>query len=189
MAHPRPGAAPAAPLDQVTVVVPFLGPAEELDGTLAALGPTGPVIVVDDGSADPAAVATVARRHGAEHRAPPANRGPGRRPEHRLALATTELVAFLDGGCVPDADWLESLLPHLDDPQVAAVAPRITAASDVALPRSLAAYEQAHPTLDRGTDEAIVRLGAGFPSSPPRPPGAPVGTGGCRRLRRDHAVR
>jgi mycofactocin glycosyltransferase len=63
LAHPRPPAAAAAA--DVTVLIPVRDRPQELDRCLAALGGIYPVLVVDDGSADQAATAAVAARHGA----------------------------------------------------------------------------------------------------------------------------
>ena len=51
--------------------------------------------------------------------------GPGAARNTGLAEVTTPLVAFVDADCVPVPGWLDRLLPHLDDPDVAVVAPRI----------------------------------------------------------------
>ena len=63
LAHPRPPAMAAAP--EITVLIPVRDRQQELDRCLAALGGAYPVLVVDDGSADQAATAGVAARHGA----------------------------------------------------------------------------------------------------------------------------
>jgi GT2 family glycosyltransferase len=64
-------------------------------------------------------------------------------------------VAFLDANCEPEPGWLDRLLPHFADPQVAAVAPRI---SPPAGGRGvMAAYEAVASPLDLGDREAIVR--------------------------------
>lgn len=165
MAQPRPGPSRRS-TDDVTVVVPFLGPAEELAATLASLGPTGPVIVVDDGCPHPGAVAAVARAHGADVMRHPANRGPGAARNTGWRRATTEVVAFVDGGCLAEPGWLPVLLAHLDDEQVAAVAPRITAEPAPTLPPALAAYEEARPSLDRGPWPAVVRPRSRVPFVP-----------------------
>lgn len=60
--HP---AAEPAPLDDVTVVVPVRDDPAGLERLLAGLERSVPVIVSDDGSADAAAVAATAARHGA----------------------------------------------------------------------------------------------------------------------------
>ncbi|QXC63341.1 mycofactocin biosynthesis glycosyltransferase MftF [Aquihabitans sp. G128] len=155
LVQPLPGPGPRPPGD-VTVVVPFCGPAAELAATLAALGPTGPSIVVDDASPDADAVAAAAQRFGARLVRHEANRGPAAARNTGWRQAATDVVAFVDGGCLPDPGWLDALLPHLDDPAVAAVAPRITSVASPTLPEALAAYEQARPSLDRGARPAAV---------------------------------
>jgi len=40
------------------------------------------------------------------------------------AAATSDVVAFLDDDAVPEPDWLERMLAHYDDPEVAAVGGR-----------------------------------------------------------------
>ena len=60
--HP---AAEPAPLDDITVVVPVRDDPAGLERLLAGLERSVPVIVSDDGSADAAAVAATAARHGA----------------------------------------------------------------------------------------------------------------------------
>lgn len=152
MAHPRP-AATTLTADDVTVVVPVR------DGNVTADTATAAVIV-DDGSATPVThpTATVIRH---DH-----SRGPGAARNTGWRAATTELVAFLDADCHPDAGWLGRLLPHFGDPAVAAVAPRIRTEPAATLPTALARYEQARPTLDRGEHEAIVRPRSPVPFVP-----------------------
>jgi mycofactocin system glycosyltransferase len=126
LAHPRPG--PPRPLD-VTVVVPVLDRARELGRCLAAAGTEFPVVVVDDGSADPAAVAAVCAARGARLIRREVNGGPGPARNTALAQVRSELIAFLDSDCVPPPGWVAALAGHLADPLVAAVAPRIVALS------------------------------------------------------------
>jgi mycofactocin system glycosyltransferase len=128
LAHPR-LAPDSSPRPDVTVVVPVLDRPRELDRCLAAAGTRFPVLVVDDGSADPAATAAVCAAHGARLIRRAVNGGPGPARNTALAQVGTELVAFLDSDCVPAAGWIEALAGHLADPLVAAVAPRIVALS------------------------------------------------------------
>jgi hypothetical protein len=116
------------------------------------------VIVVDDASADPAAIAAIAAAHGARVIRRPVNGGPGAARNTGLAAASTELVAFLDSDCVPEPGWLDPLLPHFTDPAVGAVAPRIV--PHEAGTSWLARYEGASSTLDMGARPSIVRPGA-----------------------------
>ena len=134
MRHPAAapdGAAPALPpapgTDQVTVVIPVRDRTAALARCL--VGCAGlQVIVVDDGSADPAAVAAAAAAGGARCLRLPASVGPGGARNAGLAEVSTPFVAFLDSDCVPRPGWLDPLLPHFADPAVAAAGPRIVAA-------------------------------------------------------------
>jgi mycofactocin system glycosyltransferase len=136
--HPIPGAATGSDVDDVTIVVPTLGP--------PAHAPAG-AIIVDDGSRPPVAGASV--------RLDP-NQGPAAARSAGLALVTTPLVAFVDADVrLPDG-WLAPLLPHFDDPRVALVAPRVVTDADGS---ALARYESRHSPLDLGPDPARIRAG------------------------------
>jgi mycofactocin system glycosyltransferase len=175
IAHPDPSSAAApspspaclspGPAD-VTVVIPVRDRHAELSRCLAGLidaarvpgGDAPRIIVVDDCSADPAAIAGIAAGYGARVVRRPVNGGPGAARNTGLAAADTGLVAFLDSDCVPGPGWLDRLLPHFADPALGAVAPRI-------LPHEpgtgwLARYEGASSTLDMGARPGIVRPGA-----------------------------
>ena len=69
------------------------------------------------------------------------------------------VVAFVDAEVELDAGWLAALLAHLDDPTVAAVAPRIRAHPGDA-PGWLGRYEAARFPLDLGPAAGPVRPGA-----------------------------
>ncbi len=132
LAHP---AVPSAPTSSgVEVVVPVYGD-RDLAGCLAALASL-PVTVVDDGSPSSVEAATVRL---------PANRGPAAARNAGLAATTAPIVAFVDSDVVVSADVVGRLAAMLDDPAVAAVAPRI------------------HPSgsrLDLGPRPGVVRPGA-----------------------------
>jgi GT2 family glycosyltransferase len=121
IAHPAPT---RAATDDVTVVVPVRDRAEALDRCLAAAG-AARRLVVDDGSADPAAIAAVCARHDARLIRRPVAAGPGPARNAAIPHLDTDLVAFLDSDCVPDPGWLEALCGVLADPEIAAAAPRI----------------------------------------------------------------
>jgi len=127
LAHPRCVAAARVP--DLTVVVPVRDRAGELDRCLAAVGAGYRVLVVDDDSADPAAVAAVCAARGARVVRRQVNGGPGPARNTALRMIGTEFVAFLDSDCVPPPDWLSVLAGHFAAPLVAAVAPRIVAAA------------------------------------------------------------
>jgi mycofactocin glycosyltransferase len=168
--YPHPG-----PQD-VTVVIPVRDRQAELVRCLAGLSEArGPaprsglagtlrVIVVDDDSCDPAAIARIAKDAGAHVLRRPVNGGPGAARNTGLAAAGTPLVAFLDSDCVPGPGWLDALLPHFADPAVGAVAPRIV--PDEPGRTWLARYEGASSTLDMGARASIVRPGSRVPYVP-----------------------
>jgi mycofactocin system glycosyltransferase len=164
MAHPRPGRSTLDTTD-VTVVTPVRDRPDELAATLATIGPVRSVVVVDDGSSD-RAVAQVAQQHSATYLRHDRTRGPAATRNTGWRETKTGIVAFVDADCRPQSGWLEGLLPHFGDPRVAAVAPRITSRIPSTLPGVLARYEQAVPSLDRGTDQALVRPRSRVPFVP-----------------------
>jgi mycofactocin system glycosyltransferase len=155
MAHPCP--APREARD-VTIVIPVRDRLAELGRCLGALDPATAVIVVDDGSSDPSAIATAVARHGnARLLRRPAPGGPAVARNAALAVANTELVAFLDSDCVAPRTWLPALSGHFDDPLVGAVAPRVRLAGR---PRGLLGrYLAARSPLDMGAGAAGVQPG------------------------------
>jgi mycofactocin system glycosyltransferase len=139
LAHPVPPSSPAGtPRPDVTVLIPVRDRVAELRRCLAAAGTDYPVLVVDDGSADPDAVLAAARHTGARLIRRPASGGPGAARNTGLAALTSEFVAFLDSDCEPPPGWIDGLAAHFADPLVAAVAPRVVAAPGTG------------PTLDQG---------------------------------------
>jgi mycofactocin system glycosyltransferase len=155
-ATPVPHASAAAP--EVTVVIPVLDQPELLDSALTSLGGTVPVVVVDDGSADPRRVRAAADRHGAQLVRHPVNRGPAAARNTGLAAATTDAVAFLDADCVAPPGWPQSMLHHFSDPAVAVVAPRVLPSpGDGGV---VDRFESCRSALDMGPLPELVRPGA-----------------------------
>lgn len=127
--------------DDVTIVVPTLGTPRHV--------PAHPrVVVVDDGSPQAVAHADVRLAR---------NAGPAAARNAGLEMVTTPLVAFVDADVSVDDGWLDALLPHFADPQVALVAPRVASADGAP---ALARYERSHSPLDLGTEPARVRAGS-----------------------------
>ncbi len=149
LAHPVPGPTPEL---TVTVVVPVRDHAAELDALTASLGSTIPVVVVDDGSADPAAVAraapdaTVLRHERSSGPAAARNRG--------WQAATTDLVAFVDADVTVPSGWLDPLVAHFADPAVGAVAPRVRGRPGGH--STIDRYERHRSPLDLGPQPARV---------------------------------
>lgn len=138
----------------------------ELTGTGGVAGAPGGVrvLVVDDGSDDPAAVAEVAARYGARLIRRPVSGGPAAARNTGLAAMAAGgadgLVAFVDSDCVPSPGWLQRLAGHFADPAVVAVAPRIVPLVASAAGPVLSAFAAARSPLDLGPDEALVRPGS-----------------------------
>ncbi|TDC68049.1 mycofactocin system glycosyltransferase [Actinomadura sp. GC306] len=158
MAHPVPAPCPGP--HEVTVVIPAFGRPDELERSLAAVKGL-PVIVVDDHSPDPGPLRRVAEAHGARLVRHDRNRGPAAARNTGLRLVETPLAAFVDSDCRPACGWLDVLVPHFDDPRVAAVAPRVLPDDHVPDGGSalLARYEAARSSLDMGARPALVRPG------------------------------
>jgi mycofactocin glycosyltransferase len=139
----------------LTIVIPVYGRPEQLRTCLAALSQRWPVIVVDDGSPNPEAIADEAHRAGARLTRHPVNRGVSAARNTGLALATTPYVVFLDSDCVPSPGFPGELLAHLDDPAVGMVAPRIVS-PDTQRGR-IAEYERCRSALDMGLQPSLAR--------------------------------
>ncbi|HWC79983.1 MAG TPA: mycofactocin biosynthesis glycosyltransferase MftF [Pseudonocardiaceae bacterium] len=151
VAHPRPPEPGRKP--DITVIVPVRDRAELLARCLSSVGDEHPVLVVDDGSADPDAIAAVALRFGAKvvHRIE--NGGPAAARNTGLSTVDTKLVAFLDSDCEAAPGWLDGPAAHFADPLVAAVAPRVLAVA----PHTWAGrYAACAASLDLGPREARV---------------------------------
>ena len=130
---------------KVTVITPALG--ERIHRHPS--GEDVRVVVVDDGSQPPLVDATLRLE---------ANSGPAAARNAGLQVVDTEFVAFVDADVDvgPDATWLHSLLPHFDDPNVAAVAPRIRHHRRNGM---MSRHESANGALDLGPLPASVRPG------------------------------
>ena len=151
---------PDLPLDaaagDVTVVIPVKDRTAALARLLTALRSDPAtaglaVVVVDDGSVVP-----LGELPGVQVVRHDVARGPAAARNAGLRASTTPLVAFLDSDCVPVPGWLERLRPHLTDPRLAVVAPRIVELTG-GTRGWLTPYETAVSALDMGPDAAPVR--------------------------------
>lgn len=145
-----------ATVRDVTVVVPTRDRAPAVAGLLQSLPAGVPVVVVDDGSRDPGALAAVCHRHGAVMVPHARNRGPAAARNTGLRAVTTPYVAFCDSDILPLDGWLGSLRRHLDDPAVAMVAPRVLGRDDGG--GWVARYERDRSSLDLGPLPQQVRI-------------------------------
>ena len=173
---------PSAAASDVTVVIPVKDRTDGLARLLAALddrrhrglprskprsrssrprpcGGTGRrraaglrVIVVDDGSADPAAVGRSPRPGPGP--AASLSRGPGRRPQCRARRGHHAAGRLPRLRRRPRARLARPLLARLADPAVGLVAPRIVALPPVT--GWLGRYEAVRSSLDLGADPALV---------------------------------
>jgi mycofactocin system glycosyltransferase len=146
------------------------------------------VIVVDDGSRDPDAVARVCRAYGARLIRRGANGGPGAARNEALPSVQSELVAFVDSDCEVGAGWLDSMTWMFADPGLGAVAPRIRPGSTGSrFGRSvLARYSERRSALDMGDASSEVgpgRLVSYVPTAALVARAAAVGSGFDDRLR------
>ena len=157
IAHPQPPPGGPEP-GEVTCVVPVRDDAEGLRGLLASLESHPPrpggLVVVEDGSGDPGAIARCAHRAGADLISRAGARGPAAARNAGWNRTGSGIVAFLDADVEVGPRWLEPLLAHFADPTVAAVAPRVRA---VARPRdALGRFERDSSPLDMGAEPSRV---------------------------------
>jgi mycofactocin glycosyltransferase len=153
LAHPDHTRSTGADRSLVTVVVPVRDRPAPLARLLEAVRGLR-CVVVDDGSVDAGAIEGAARAAGARYLGLATSVGPAGARNAGIAVADTPFVAFVDSDCRPSSGWLEPLLAHFDDPAVAVVAPRVTAADGAGW---LVRYEAARSPLDLGDRPGLVR--------------------------------
>jgi mycofactocin system glycosyltransferase len=157
LAHPRPPADVVTP--DIEVVVPARDRADELTHCLQALAGM-PGVVVDDGSANPLAVARAVAGHGdLRLLRRDANGGPGAARNTGVAASTAPLLAFVDSDCRVTPDVLRGLARHFADPCVGAVALRITPRPATTAPRMLRVLAATRSPLDLGATPGDVGAG------------------------------
>jgi mycofactocin glycosyltransferase len=158
LAEPHPE--PARLARQVTVAVPVRDRADELArclGALAADAPDVPILVVDDASADPEAIARVAGDRGAAVLRLDRPHGAAGARNAALRAVSTPLIAFVDSDVVVEPGWLARLVASFSDPQVAAAAPRVAPLRERG--GLLTEYEARHSSLDMGRRPGLVGIG------------------------------
>jgi mycofactocin system glycosyltransferase len=146
VAHPLPDGGQWTTAD-VAVVIAARDRADLLAACLARVGPAAEVVVVDDGSREPEAIAAVTREGGARVLRQAVTTGPAGARNAGLTATTAPLVAFVDSDTRPGSGWLDPLLGHFEDAGTAGVAPRIAVPAGRG---ALAAYEAVRSPLDLG---------------------------------------
>ena len=148
----------------VTVIVPTRDRADDLADCLDAISRLEyprdrlGLIVVDDGSTDPVAIAEVAALHGARLLVNERNRGPSYSRNRAAREAAGELLAFIDSDCVAGPGWLVELTQYFLWDHVGAVGGRtIGYYGDSSLDR----YEEVASPLDMGKHLRLETRGAG----------------------------
>ena len=141
-------------VDDVDVVIPVRDDVASLASLLSQLVGLH-VTVVDDGSLNPSAVAQCVHDSGAALVRLEENEGPARARNAGLADTERSFVWFLDADLTLDNahDVLSRLFSHLDDPLVAAVAPRVRGAEGFSLRER---FEQRFSPLDMGPRSGLV---------------------------------
>lgn len=152
VAHPSVRATADGP-PAATVLIPVRDRPAALARCLASLGGRWPVIVVDDGSAQPAQTRRIAAAAGATVLRRPVSGGPAAARNRGLQEVRTPFAILLDSDCLAPAN-LELLLEHFRDPLVAAVGARVH--SVPASGRLIDRYGAARSPLDLGREPARV---------------------------------
>lgn len=156
---------PSISPEQLTVVIPARDRIDSLTRTLAALRSgiattAMHVIVIDDASEDPSAVAAACSHYYADLVRLPTNRGPASARNVGLAHTATPYICFVDSDVEVTAKELLTLAKHLADPSVALVGPRILGVTHSAKPRWFQRYDEVASSLTQGTRASTVRPGA-----------------------------
>jgi mycofactocin system glycosyltransferase len=137
----------------LSIVIPHRNRVDGLERLLGQLEGFE-TIVVDDASDDAPGLTELVERHGAMLLARRERGGPGAARNTGLRTVTSPLVAFVDSDCSLAPGWLEPLLAQMNDPVVAAVAPRIVGEGGEG---ARARFERDCSALDMGTEPSLVR--------------------------------
>ncbi len=156
----RAPAPPAADHRGITLVIPARSAPGPLRELLRLLPADLPVIIVDDGSAEPLASLATERanlqvlRH--NH-----SRGPAAARNAGAALVRTPWIAFLDADTLPDENWLGAMMGHLRPPAPSAERVVLAAPRIYPLPGTGTAawFEERVCALDLGGAPADVGVG------------------------------
>lgn len=152
---------------RTTIITVSYNSAAELPEMLASIPAGTPTIIVDNASADRAALQNLCDRFSVQLLLSPENVGFGRGCNLGAAVATTEFLLFLN----PDATLMPDTLALLEDaadryPTASAMNPRITNADGSAFFKRRSALMPNSETMPRGwpagDQEVTVLVGAAF---------------------------
>ncbi|GGD70087.1 mycofactocin biosynthesis glycosyltransferase MftF [Microbacterium murale] len=144
----------------ITWVIPVRDRPAGLDRLLESITSSygeAKIIVVDDGSIDPAATERISASHGAETVLLTPNLGVAAARNAGLAKVTTPFVAFVDSDVTVNADTMQILARHFADPRVVIVAPRVVGVPSDRGTTWVNRYEDARSSLDLGGHPGTVR--------------------------------
>jgi cellulose synthase/poly-beta-1,6-N-acetylglucosamine synthase-like glycosyltransferase len=137
-------------IPKVSLYIPCYNAERYLERTLkGALHQTCPfdeILVIDDGSRDQ--TREIASRYPVQILSHERNRGLAAARNTGFRSARNDWVASLDADCVAAPDWLEKLLPHLDDPKIAGAGGRL---EETVLTSLADRWRQAHLAENWGT--------------------------------------
>lgn len=123
------------------------------------------IIVVDDGSTDGTADALKIKFFDTKNVVvvSQTNGGPASARNHGIRIATGDYVAFTDGDCLPEREWLAELLKGFDAREVAGVGGTVRRADDNLVSEYVDSYGIFNPSIsDEGLVECLVTANACF---------------------------
>jgi glycosyltransferase involved in cell wall biosynthesis len=149
----------------VSVVVPVFNSQETIVATIESLlrqtYRAHEVIVIDDGSTDQTAnrLSTLSDR--IEYRRQ-ANAGPAAARNAGIRLSSGDLVAFTDSDCLPDEDWLGSLVAGFTDAQVGGVGGIVRGGSETIVSEYVDMIRLLDPGFEDGRIPYLITANAAF---------------------------
>ena len=141
--------------NRCTIVIPCHNDVDGLTTTLASC-PQLAVVVVDDASDDATAVRAAAEQASATLIRLDRNVGPGAARNTGAAIATTDVLVFIDAGVTWSRPWMESALAWFDVERILVVAPRVRSSPG---PSRLERFERDRSPIDLGPRSGPVRPG------------------------------
>lgn len=149
----------------VSVVVPVFNSEETIFSTVESLlrqrYQAHEVIVVDDGSTDQTATMLRALSDRIEYLRQP-NAGPAAARNAGIRASRGDLVAFTDSDCLPDEDWLGSLVAGFTDAQVGGVGGIVRGGSETIVSEYVDMIRLLDPGFEDGRIPYLITANAAF---------------------------